>query len=463
MKPIAVTLTIAFTFIRCLQAQIPDFTPQTPLIGALLHNETAEAKRLLETGADPNQGRFVGFPPVFLAIMRQDAALVKLMAAKGAALDFRDRSGSTALMWAASNENGSADLVEELLRLGADPLAVNKTGDSALTWASRHGETPATETLRKAGLSNAAAMKDSVQRALSLLQKSGSQFIRVSGCYSCHHQSVPQMAIGSARTRGIVIDEEAAKLQDEAVLASLRSVAEAAVKNPDRIPDPPIGVSYALIGLGAANYPANETTSALAKVVAAWQADKGAFFTLPAIRPPMEASHFTSTALSLRALQLYGDGDAQSRIARANKWLRDATPQTNEDRVMQLLGLAWGKVPQTDLATYRNALLAQQREDGGWSQLRGLETDAYATGQALVALYEAGQPVQSAEYQRGIAFLLRTQYADGSWLVRTRTHVVQIPKDSGFPHGKHQWISAAGTGWAAMAIALAMPPQRSQS
>jgi hypothetical protein len=30
-------------------------------------------------------------------------------------------------------------------------------------------------------------------------------------------------------------------------------------------------------------------------------------------------------------------------------------------------------------------------------------------------------------------------------------------KESGFPHGKNQWISAAGTSWATMAIALALP------
>jgi N-acyl-D-amino-acid deacylase len=47
---------------------------------------------------------------------------------------------------------------------------------------------------------------------------------------------------------------------------------------------------------------------------------------------------------------------------------------------------------------------------------------------------------------------------DGSWLVRTRSYPVQPPKDTGFPHGKHQWISAAGTSWAAMALALSLPP-----
>jgi N-acyl-D-amino-acid deacylase len=128
---------------------------------------------------------------------------------------------------------------------------------------------------------------------------------------------------------------------------------------------------------------------------------------------------------------------------------------------MQLLGLTWANAPADDIRSSMAALLASQRQDGGWAQLPGLETDAYATGQALVALQTAGVAITSAEYQRGTAFLLRTQLQDGSWLVRTRTFPVQPPKDTGFPHGKHQWISAAGTSWAAMALALTLPEQAS--
>jgi hypothetical protein len=87
-----------------------------------------------------------------------------------------------------------------------------------------------------------------------------------------------------------------------------------------------------------------------------------------------------------------------------------------------------------------------------------LESDAYATGQALVALQWSGQlAIYDAAYQRGIGFLLRTQMSDGSWLVRTRSTPVQAYKDSGFPHGKNQWISASGTSWAAMALSLTAP------
>ena len=440
------------------RAQIADFTPKTPLIGALLHNDTGEARRLLDGGADPSEGRFFGFSPVFLAIQRQDVELVRLMVARGADLSVRDSSGSTALMWAAFNEAGDAILVQEMLKLGADPLARNNVGETALDWARRRGDTPAVAALRRAGASDEASVKASVEKALGLLQRSGSQFSSVSGCYSCHHQSLPQLAFGIARTRGLRVDESAASLQVEMTIQLLRSVHEQALMNRDRIPDPPIALSYTLLGLAAGHYPGDEITRAMTQVIAAWQSDEGAFYPLPAVRPPLESSVFTATALSLRALQLYGT-HPERHVARASEWLRTASPRSTEDRAMQLLGLAWAKARPDDLRRSAEALLALQREDGGWAQLATLETDAYATGQALVALETAGHPTSSPAYQRGVAFLRRTQFPDGSWLVRTRTFPVQPPKDSGFPHGKHQWISAAGTSWAAMALALTLPSE----
>jgi Ankyrin repeats (3 copies) len=457
MRLLAMVLS-ACALSATLSAQVPDFTPKTPLIGALLHNDVAEAKRLLAQGADPNESGFVGMPPIVLAIVRQDLDLVRMMVARGADLNARDRSGSTALMWAAFNETGDARIVEELLKRGADPAATNQAGETALVWAMRRGDTPVVSALRRAGAAETALAKASVERAIALLQQSSSQFNRVSGCYSCHHQSLPQMAFGAARAHGIAVDEAAARQQVDVTIKVLNSVAEPALRNRDRIPDPPIGVSYALVGLAAERYEADATTAAMASVIAAWQSDDGAFHPLPAIRPPLEADVFTATALSLRALQLYGSSPDE-RVARARDWLRTAKPHTTQERAMQLLGLTWAHASAVDIRTSATALLAEQRPDGGWAQLPTLETDAYATGQALVALQTAGHAVSSAEYQRGAAYLRRTQFADGSWLVRSRTFPVQPPRDTGFPHGKHQWISAAGTSWAAMALALTLPAQ----
>ena len=105
--------------------------------------------------------------------------------------------------------------------------------------------------------------------------------------------------------------------------------------------------------------------------------------------------------------------------------------------------------------------MREQRADGGWGQLAGLDSDAYATGQSLYALMEGGKVSASdPALRRGIDFLLRTQFADGTWHVRTRAHPFQPPMDSGFPHGRDGWISAAGTSWAVMALATSLDPSQ---
>jgi len=104
-------------------------------------------------------------------------------------------------------------------------------------------------------------------------------------------------------------------------------------------------------------------------------------------------------------------------------------------------------------------LLRSQRPDGGWEQTDEMGSDAYATGSALVALHFAGNlKTNDPAYQRGVAFLLKGQQKDGSWLVRSRSKPFQTYFESGFPHGKDQFISMAASGWAATALALGCPP-----
>ena len=104
-------------------------------------------------------------------------------------------------------------------------------------------------------------------------------------------------------------------------------------------------------------------------------------------------------------------------IRRAVDWSKQQKPVTNEERAFQLLGLRWGGMVATD-ATVRKAaqdLIAKQHSDGGWSQLDSMASDAYATGEALVALKEVGIAPSDASFRKGIQHLLSTQLEDGSW------------------------------------------------
>src|SRR5206468_187835 len=115
-----------------------------------------------------------------------------------------------------------------------------------------------------------------------------------------------------------------------------------------------------------------------------------------------------------------------------------------EERAFRLLGLSWAHAPQEIIRTAARELMTTQRADGGWTQLDERQlTDAYATGEALVALRESGA-VEATDpaYRRGVEYLLRTQIADGSWFVESRAEPIQAAFASGFPYGPHQWVSA---------------------
>ena len=179
-------------------------------------------------------------------------------------------------------------------------------------------------------------------------------------------------------------------------------------------------------------------------------------------RPPSEASEFTSTYLALRALAAYGKEGQKDRIAarvaKARRWLEATRPKDTEDRVFRLLALKAASAPGESIRKASDDLLRTRRDDGGWSQLDGGKSDAYATGSALFALHTAGRvATDSPEYRGGLKFLIADQREDGSWFVASRSKPFQPYFESGFPYGKDQFISMAATSWAVTALSLAMP------
>ena len=167
--------------------------------------------------------------------------------------------------------------------------------------------------------------------------------------------------------------------------------------------------------------------------------------------------------MSLRGLQAYGTPEQKERIterfAAVRDWLVKSPARDTEDRVFRLRGLHLTGADADVTAGAAEALRKGQREDGGWSQTSDMTSDAYATGTALVALHDVGGlATTDPVYQRGVQYLLRTQEEDGSWHVKSRSRPFQTYYETGFPHGKDQFISSAASSWAATALALACPP-----
>jgi hypothetical protein len=220
----------------------------------------------------------------------------------------------------------------------------------------------------------------------------------------------------------------------------------------------PSSVGWELVDFGMNRVPANDYTEAVAHYIRTMQTAAGNWEAPQGRRPPMAAGEQQAAALAIYSMQKFTApaerADAQRAIAKASAWLAASQPATTQDRAFQVMGLVWAKADSAAIAGSAHALTAMQQSDGGWSQLERLGTDAYATGEALYALSLAGISPNDAIYQKGTAYLLRNQAADGSWHVQSRSIWLQPYFDSGFPYGEDQWISAAGTAWATMALSV---------
>ncbi len=108
-------------------------------------------------------------------------------------------------------------------------------------------------------------------------------------------------------------------------------------------------------------------------------------------------------------------------MARAIAFTRTASRGTTQDKAFALLALGEGGVPRgdPDHVTVLSDLLDDQHPDGGWSERPGLASNAYATGQALYALLEAGESVDLPSICSGIGWLTDHQNPDGSWSLGT--------------------------------------------
>ena len=131
-----------------LSGSIPDVKQATPLLAAVLKSDTQATKKLLEEGADPNEGRWFGMSALMLAIINSNQPAVPALLDRGADPRATDRNGSTTLMWAVGSESSDPSLVQELLKRGVDRNGQNKLGESALTWASRRGSVSLVERLK---------------------------------------------------------------------------------------------------------------------------------------------------------------------------------------------------------------------------------------------------------------------------------------------------------------------------
>lgn len=315
---------------------------------------------------------------------------------------------------------------------------------------------PASSSSSQIGIRAAAA------KAVAAMEKSIAQVAPNVPCASCHHNMMPLWAFATARQHGVSINEDL--YRKVAVRTYSYFNEEDRAIQGTRFVDPPVEGALQLglartVGVRG-GFASVMHTARLARM----QREDGHFASFDA-RPPASASPFMATALSAKSIleQLPVTLRGKS-VDLAREWLYRNSPKSTEDATYRLLGLYWTEAPAKQVREAAAALAAMQMATGGgWRQMSSRsDADAYATGEAVYALQATGFGKKYAEQvRRGVEFLVRTQAADGTWLVKTRVHEVAPVSppymETGFPYGKDQIVSMSGTTWALMALAMALP------
>jgi ankyrin repeat protein len=93
---------------------------------------------LLSKGADPNTANSHGRSALTLAVFGQPISVLDALLRAGANVNSQDRNGNTALM--AATESGNIPAVKLLLEAHADRTLKNKSGQTALSIASSNND-----------------------------------------------------------------------------------------------------------------------------------------------------------------------------------------------------------------------------------------------------------------------------------------------------------------------------------
>ena len=432
-------------------------------------------KALLDAGANPNEivSQLALTVPALSRVARLgDVDAMRVLLEQGANPNLKGSLGLTPLMMAAAT-TADPTMVRLLLERGAAVDTQDESGNTALDWALRLGDTEASRVLRRAGavptarlaalptsVSSPRSARAAVERALERLQPAGPAFAIRTRCISCHNQSLPSVAVKLADAKNARIDRALSSHPSQATLAVWARSRENMMLGNCSVFGFLGNVTYGLFGLAEEGVAPSAETDAVTSCLSGLQKPDGSWEGGDT-RPPLAGRNpFVYTALAVRGLKVYAPPGRQeettARTARAREFLRRVSPVDTQEEAFKLLGLVWAGGSRVDVTNQMRRLLALQHGDGGWSQLPTMPSDAYASGQALYALRVAGAAASSDSYRKGVQYLLRTQLEDGTWYVRSRAIGFQPYVDSGFPHGPDQFISAAATAWAVIALSHAL-------
>ena len=280
------------------------------------------------------------------------------------------------------------------------------------------------------------------QRGIEWLQPAAIEWQNLNQCFGCHVQAQAAMGLAVAKRNGYLVSQAAVKelvdymrlLQDKdgsesnMLLLDNQSVmtAELAAKSSHTPVDQPItatqfaAMSFAHLDQMGDNKP-DGTLLKFVGWLAGRQQPSGELIPDLDRAPISQGSIMTTANAALAFLQAFAEtGDARYQAAggKAVDFIAAAMPATTQDEVFTILALSrFGSPQQQSLVSARIARLkTEQGTDGGWRESSASPgPNAFATGQVLYALKEAGVDTRSPEFVRGVKYLLGMQEDSGAW------------------------------------------------
>ena len=326
----------------------------------------------------------------------------------------------------------SAAIVKALLDATRAPSVVDDEGATALDWALRRGDPDIIQQLaahetaprprpRAPATRHSSRRRhrprEAVVRAIPLLEQARPAWRRVAGCPSCHHDALPAFALEHALHHGLAIDTDARTREAAATAAFFRAAARQ------------VSRGRRLCRCRRVRVPARRAR----RERLSRRRHHGRDGALPRAPPG-------------RRWPDPRDDAARARRRQRRRAHRDRDPRALDIRTESVADRPRACVPRAALPRRRPRIAsiscsactgparrAPSSHHSPRSSSRpsattaashsssGLRSDAYATGQAIVALREAAAlPPNDPAIQRAVKFLLAHQYKDGSWFVATR-------------------------------------------
>jgi len=304
-----------------------------------------------------------------------------------------------------------------------------------------------------------AEVRSVIERGLTFLAKDNLAWRESKKCYECHHAPFTIWALNEAKSRGYAVDDKALEELTSWVVGQDylgRLLAERPEQKEIVFNEAPL---FLALGIEAGDTKA--TQDGLKQMLASLVHDQGQDGSWKRVKEsrPILSSPDTLTTLVLLALSAPNAPDlgeeGKAAKQKALQWLEAASPD-DELQPIALRLILWHRLgrPPAEWEPLAQQLQQAQNDDGGWGQVKSAKSDAFASGQALYALAEAGAKSDDVAVRKAQTFLANSQGQDGAWAMTSRAIM-----GNGKVATKFEPITHAASAWAVMGLVRSAPAE----